>query len=509
MNMHTASLSLLFTFGCALAASAQDQPKHEAPPQEDPKAIHVESFVKRLTISGEFRTRFEFRDPLGYANAVQLEESQDLLHIRVRLNFDVQVTDHLRGFVQIQDQRFAGQEPVSVPASGNPLLPFSTASGDGKNTDVHQAYIEIQDMWDEDLDLRIGRFNMCYGSRRLLCNFDYHPVGNTWDGVHGHYGKDKFWIDGWYTIVQERNAPVTAGASIEDASDDVDFWGFYSQYQFGTEFAVEGFLFARRAQFDVPPAGQNPYEDETYGLRIFGKAGGFDYEAEFALQTGTNSPTGLADLDKDAKGGAAMVGYTFGDLPLRPRLAVEYTYASGDKDPADGNDESFSPPYPGAHIYNGYDGHILDAEGKVRAAVREAAARGVVFDVGHAGVHFDLEVARAGLAQGLAPTTLSTDIVRPMVARRVYTLPDVMSEFLGLDMPLDEVIRAVTEAPARAIGEEGRLGTLVPGAMGDAAVLELESGAFMYSDHAGRELHTTRRIAPVLTIRAGRRWRPR
>ena len=354
MNKHIALVCVVFSLVLSLSASAQDTHQAETPKQEEPKGMHVESFVKRLTISGEFRTRFEFRDPLGYANAVQLEESQDLLHIRVRLNFDVQVTDHLRGFVQIQDQRFAGQEPVSVPASGNPLLPFSTASGDGKNTDVHQAYIEIQDMWDEDLDLRIGRFNMCYGSRRLLCNFDYHPVGNTWDGVHGHYGKDKFWIDGWYTIVQERNAPVTAGASIEDASDDVDFWGFYSQYQFGTEFAVEGFLFARRAQFDVPPAGQNPYEDETYGLRIFGKAGGFDYEAEFALQTGTNSPTGLADLDKDAKGGAAMVGYTFGDLPLRPRLAVEYTYASGDKDPADGNDESFSPPYPGAHIYNGY-----------------------------------------------------------------------------------------------------------------------------------------------------------
>jgi alginate export protein len=362
MNKRTASTSVWFTLGVALSASAQDPPKDApdpgVPKQEAPSTIHVESFVKRLLISGEFRTRFEFRDPLGYANPVQLEENQDFLHIRVRLNFDVQVTDHLRGFVQIQDQRFAGQEPVGGPGSGNPLLPFSTASGDGKNTDVHQAFIEIQDLWDEDLDIKIGRFNMCYGSRRLLCNFDWHPVGNAWDGIHGHYGKEKFWIDAWYTIVQERNAPVTSGASIEDASDDVDFWGFYSQYRIGPEFAVEGFLYARRAQFDVPPAGQNPYEDETFGLRIVGEAGGFDYEAEFALQTGTNSPTGLADLDKKAKGGAAQVGYRFLDLPWIPRLAVEYTYASGDSDPADGDDESFSPPYPGAHIYNGYTDQV-------------------------------------------------------------------------------------------------------------------------------------------------------
>jgi dihydroorotase len=174
-------------------------------------------------------------------------------------------------------------------------------------------------------------------------------------------------------------------------------------------------------------------------------------------------------------------------------------------------EEIFARLRPGdiaTHIYNGYDGHILDGEGKVRAAVREAAARGVVLDVGHAGVHFDLEVARAALAQGLAPTTLSTDIVRPQVARRVYTLPDVMSEFLALGMPLEEVVRAVTEAPARAIGQAGQLGTLAPGAAGDAAVLALEEGDFMYSDHAGRELRTTRRLRPLLAVRAGRRWHP-
>lgn len=147
---------------------------------------------------------------------------------------------------------------------------------------------------------------------------------------------------------------MTAGAAIEDANDDVDFWGFYSQYRFDAALAVEGFLFVRRAQFDVPPAGQNAYEDNTYGMRVFGAAAGFDYEAEFALQTGTNSPTGLADLDKDAQGGAVLVGYSFKDLPFFPRLAVEYTYASGDSDPNDDKDESFSPPYPGAHIFNGY-----------------------------------------------------------------------------------------------------------------------------------------------------------
>lgn len=89
-------------------------------------------------------------------------------------------------------------------------------------------------------------------------------------------------------------------------------------------------------------------------MRVFGKARGFDYEAEGALQTGTNSPTGLADLDEDARAAAVLIGYALKALPWSPRIAVEYTYANGDSDPADDKDESFSPPYPGAHIFNGY-----------------------------------------------------------------------------------------------------------------------------------------------------------
>ncbi len=169
--------------------------------------------------------------------------------------------------------------------------------------------------------------------------------------------------------------------------------------------------------------------------------------------------------------------------------------------------ERLRPGDIATHIFNGYEHGILDGHGRVRPAVREAIARGVVLDVGHAGVHFDVEVARAALEQGLSPTTLSTDMVRPQVARRMYDLLGVMSTFLGLGMPLSEVIRAVTDAPARAIGQGGVLGVLAPGAAGDAAVLALERGDFTFGDAAGHDFHASRRFVPVLTVRDGRRWR--
>jgi dihydroorotase len=184
-------------------------------------------------------------------------------------------------------------------------------------------------------------------------------------------------------------------------------------------------------------------------------------------------------------------------------------HVSGTPIPIEAILEHLRPGDIATHIFNGYEHGILDDNGRVRAAVRDAARGGVVLDVGHAGVHIDLNVARAALEQGLPPTTLSTDMVRPMVSRRMYDLPGVMSTFLALGMPVADIVRAVTDAPARALGQDGALGALIPGAAGDAAVLALEDGDFTFDDAAGHQVRAKQRFVPMLTVRAGRRWRPR
>jgi dihydroorotase len=212
------------------------------------------------------------------------------------------------------------------------------------------------------------------------------------------------------------------------------------------------------------------------------------------LATGEANARPVLDMARrvcDAAGRRLMVHISGTPIPLEEILA------------------RLGPGDIATHIFNGYDHGILDGAGRVRQSVRDAAARGVILDVGHAGVHIDLRVARAAIEQGLPPSTLSTDMVRPLVARRMYDLPGVMSTFLALGMTLPAVIQAVTAAPARAVGQAGALGTLAAGAAGDAAVLAVEEGEFTYADAAGNEVRATRRLAPVLTVRAGRRWRPR
>ncbi|MBI4588584.1 MAG: amidohydrolase/deacetylase family metallohydrolase [Candidatus Rokubacteria bacterium] len=157
------------------------------------------------------------------------------------------------------------------------------------------------------------------------------------------------------------------------------------------------------------------------------------------------------------------------------------------------------------HIFNGNAEQILDGRGEVRREVRAAAERGVVLDVGHASVHCDTNIARRAIAQGLLPTTLSTDLHNPPPGRIVYHLRGLMSKFVALGMPLDEVIASVTSRAAAAIGKSAEIGSLAPGMAGDAVVLDLEEGQFSFVDGARNEVKASRRFRTRHVIRGGRR----
>src|ERR687892_635910 len=157
------------------------------------------------------------------------------------------------------------------------------------------------------------------------------------------------------------------------------------------------------------------------------------------------------------------------------------------------------------HILNGNAENVLGPDGRVRREVRAAAERGVVLDVGHASIHCDVNVARRAIGEGLRPTTLSTDLHTPPPGRIVYNLRAVMSKFLALGMTLDDVVASVTSRAAAAIGKSAELGSLAPGMIGDAVVMDLEDGHFTYVDGAGHEAKASRRFRTRHVIRAGRR----
>ena len=161
------------------------------------------------------------------------------------------------------------------------------------------------------------------------------------------------------------------------------------------------------------------------------------------------------------------------------------------------------------HAFHGGTHGVLNERGHVRTEVRAAHESGIVFDTGSAVAHFSLPLCRTAIEEGLPPHTISTDMTVGYPNEPPgYDVPELMSVFLALGMSLEEVVKAVTVNAAAVIGVAD-LGTLNRGSAGDAAVLRLEKGDFAYEDHLGNDVRAGLRFVPVLTVRDGKRWRPR
>ncbi|MDR7031892.1 amidohydrolase/deacetylase family metallohydrolase [Mesorhizobium sp. BE184] len=104
------------------------------------------------------------------------------------------------------------------------------------------------------------------------------------------------------------------------------------------------------------------------------------------------------------------------------------------------------------HCFNGKaGGSILEDEDLYRLA-EDAAARGIVLDVGHGGASFSFDVAKAALERGLPPKTISTDLHNRSLDGSVWDMATTMSKLLSLGMKFEDVVAASTTAPRRAIG---------------------------------------------------------
>ena len=135
------------------------------------------------------------------------------------------------------------------------------------------------------------------------------------------------------------------------------------------------------------------------------------------------------------------------------------------------------------HVYAPVNG-ILDASGRVLAAVRDARSRGVRFDLGNGlNEHWRWDVAERALEQDFAPDTISSDLNVPGRAQQVFDLPNVLSKFLLLGMSLSEVLASATSRAAETFRELAPYGSLRKGAVADVTVLELTEGTFEFVDN--------------------------
>jgi dihydroorotase len=179
------------------------------------------------------------------------------------------------------------------------------------------------------------------------------------------------------------------------------------------------------------------------------------------------------------------IGDTFSPLPeilalLRPGDIVTHTYA---------------PPPHG----------IFDDKGGILPEVYSARRRGIVFDIGNGRLgHITWDSAELAMNNKFFTDTISSDLTAAGLTDRVFDFPTVLSKFLLLGMPLDQVMARATANAARVFPAFKELGTLRTGAPADVAVFELREGNFEFFDNLSAKRMGRMKLVPVAVISSGK-----
>jgi dihydroorotase len=183
-------------------------------------------------------------------------------------------------------------------------------------------------------------------------------------------------------------------------------------------------------------------------------------------------------------------------------VMVDFGINHGDRPLRDLLTKKLRPGDIYTHVYSGHRGEI-DDHGRPGPGMVEGRERGVLFDVGHGGGSFAWRVAAPLVKAGFVPDSISTDLHVGSMNAGMKDMLNVMSKFLALGLPVEDVIRRSSWNPARQIKRED-LGQLSVGAIADVAVLSVPSGKFGFVDMYGARLSGDRKFVCELTLKDGR-----
>ncbi len=297
-------------------------------------------FDGKLIFDFEEKLRFEVREnnfDFNSGKDALTDDSWLLEH--TRLGMAIKPTPWLKFYVQGQDAREFDSDRPNVPG---------VLGAEGDDTfDFRQAYIELGT--DKGLSLKVGRQLLTYGDERIIGPLEWNNFSRTWDAAKLHYAADKWWLDGF------------AASLVSIADDKINRSDLFDNEGLGRNQMLSGLYFSTTAlDFQTTDLyalylhesyKEGDSDFATFGTRwksTAGKFGPWDYDAEFAAQTGDVKGKDLASFAGHVGGGYTLVG------DWKPRLGLEYNYGTGDGNAKDGEVNTFQNLYPTNHLYYGY-----------------------------------------------------------------------------------------------------------------------------------------------------------
>jgi hypothetical protein len=288
----------------------------------------------KLDISGQIRLRAESRSNYDFdSNADTTMADDGFLLSRIRLNFDVNPVDKFRIFIELQDSHQFGTD-----------IPTSRRLGPGAfedRIDFFQVYADIKNIGDLPLTIRLGRQTISLDAQRLVGAFAWSNVGRSFQGARLILTPDPVDLQVWWA-----NVVVPEDDHLNEADWKDDFYGIHATWKNLPRGKLETYILYR----DKNDIGRKIY---TIGGRFRGVAADrtIDYDAEIAFQKGDFS----SSIEHSALALHAGLGHTFKKMKLKPRIGLQYNFATGDGDVDSLNTENstFDNLYPTNHLHYG------------------------------------------------------------------------------------------------------------------------------------------------------------
>lgn len=157
------------------------------------------------------------------------------------------------------------------------------------------------------------------------------------------------------------------------------------------------------------------------------------------------------------------------------------------------------------HIFQGDNqNNILGGSDHIEDYVYEGREKGILFDCACGRVNYSNQIMETAFAEGFWPDIVSTDIIGfSIYGPKIHSLLSVMSQYLAMGMPLNDLVRAVTATPAHIMGLSNQIGTLEPGAKADIFITKLVENPMDITDKFGRTVHLNMTFVPLLTLKEG------
>jgi len=291
----------------------------------------------RAQFGGEQRTRFESLNGQFRANTA-LPKTEDQWFTRTSLRGDF---SRLRygATVELMDSR-----AFHVRDNG------ASNTGTVNTTDLvnANATIKVNPFGDGDGRLLVGRYTMTVGSRRFVIRNGYRNTVNTFTGVDYQWTNGGNHVHAFWTLPVRRrpfDGPSLRDNEFEwdDQDRDLQFSGLFASRQLDDATKLEVFAYGLHED----AANTRNRRLLTPGARLVRPAvpGQVSFELEAALQVGDSQATvGGPKLDHSAWFGHASVGYTM-NAAMQPSVRLAIDYASGDRDPTDGDNNQFDRLY--------------------------------------------------------------------------------------------------------------------------------------------------------------------